>query len=71
MATINEIQLKIKAWLYEYGIKNTSEELGMSEYMLRKCATNPHAGIRNLERVVKHFEVKEADKLKRLRRLLK
>lgn len=67
---MKELQLKLKAWLYEYGWQETSNETGLSKYFLNKVVNDASPNLDLVEKLKNHFENKETEKLERLEKIL-
>lgn len=68
---IKELQNRIRGYLYEYGLGDTAEALGVSKYYINKAINETSPDFELLERMKNYFEKKEAEKQERLEKLLR
>lgn len=68
---MEEFRLKIRGYLYEYGLQATAEAIGVSKYLITKAVEDANPNVELLEKLKNHFDNKEAEKKERLEKLLR
>lgn len=67
---MKELQLKLRAWLYEYGWQDTANEIESSKYLITKAVNDAEPDLDLVEKLKNHFAKKEEEKRERLEKIL-
>lgn len=68
---MKELQLRLKALLYDYGWQETATAIGSTKYLLNKVVNDAEPDFDLLEKLKRHFDNKDAEKKERLEKLLR